>query len=86
MITLTRAQREALKKVFDRGVIGIDIDPDSPQLDKAYSVDYPAPIRPACLTYRQFRRKVMQPFHDDCIMVPWSGMLLGIEPDGYTHS
>lgn len=21
-----------------------------------------------------------------CIMVPWCGMWLGVEPDGYTHS
>lgn len=36
------------------------------------------------LTYRQFRRTVFQTI--DCIMVPWSGMYLGIERDGYTHS
>ena len=36
------------------------------------------------LTYLQFRRTVMQGF--DCAMVRWSGMWLGIELDGYTHS
>jgi hypothetical protein len=36
------------------------------------------------LTYRQFRATVQGGF--DCAMVYWSGMWLGIEPDGYTHS
>jgi len=35
-------------------------------------------------TYLQFRRTVQLGW--GCIMVPWSGMWLGIEPDGYTHS
>jgi hypothetical protein len=35
-------------------------------------------------TYLQFRRQVFAGF--DCIMLPWSGMWLGIEKDGYTHS
>jgi len=37
-------------------------------------------------TYLAFRRTA---YHDrimGCVMVPWSGMWLGIEPDGYTHS
>jgi hypothetical protein len=34
--------------------------------------------------YRQFRRTV-QP-GPGCVMVPYCGMWLGIEPDGYTHS
>ena len=34
--------------------------------------------------YREFRRTV-QP-GPGCIMVPYCGMWLGIEPDGYTHS
>ena len=39
------------------------------------------------LTYRQFRSTV-QPFFggDPCVLVPWCGMWLGIESDGYTHS
>lgn len=36
------------------------------------------------LTYREFR-KTIQP-GPGCIMVPWAGMWLGIELDGYTHS
>lgn len=36
------------------------------------------------LTYRAFRATVQQGY--DCVMVYWSGMWLGIEADGYTHS
>lgn len=36
------------------------------------------------MTYLQFRRTVQAGW--DCIMVQWSGMWLGIESDGYTHS
>jgi hypothetical protein len=36
------------------------------------------------MTYREFRKTVQQGF--DCLMVQWSGMWLGIELDGYTHS
>ena len=36
------------------------------------------------LTYRRFRRTVVP--CRDYIMVPWCGMWLGIELDGYTHS
>jgi hypothetical protein len=36
------------------------------------------------MTYRQFRATV-EP-GPGCAMVPWCGMWLGIEPDGYTHS
>jgi|TARA_R100001244_G_scaffold11317_1_gene13348 type VI protein secretion system component VasF len=35
-------------------------------------------------TYREFRKTVHQGF--GCLMVCWSGMWLGIEPDGHTHS
>jgi len=38
------------------------------------------------MTYLQFRRSVQFNFIDDCVMVTWSGMWLGIETDGYTHS
>lgn len=37
------------------------------------------------LTYRQFR-KTAAPAFGDCVMVPYAGMVLGIEADGYTHS
>jgi hypothetical protein len=35
-------------------------------------------------SYLKFRRRVIRGF--DCVMLPWKGMWLGIEKDGYTHS
>ena len=35
-------------------------------------------------TYREFRKEVQPGW--DCVMVPFAGMWLGIEKDGYTHS
>lgn len=59
-MVLTRAQREALKRVWDREA----------------STNPPS--------YLAFRRQVQMGY--GCIMLPWAGMWLGIEPDGYTHS
>jgi hypothetical protein len=39
---------------------------------------------PNLLTYREFRKSVQR--GSDCVLVPWCGMWLGIESDGYTHS
>lgn len=36
------------------------------------------------LSFLAFRRGVVPA--RDCVMVKWSGMWLGIEKDGYTHS
>lgn len=36
------------------------------------------------LTYREFRRRAQKNF--GILMLPWCGMVLGIEPDGHTHS
>ncbi len=68
-MNLTRQQREALKRIFDRGQ-------RSENKGQAWQG-----------TYREFRRTV-QPYFggDGCVMVPWCGMWLGIETDGYTHS
>jgi len=43
---------------------------------------------PQGMTYRQFRATVQAGYpNDGCmVMVQWSGMWLGIELDGYTHS
>ena len=59
MIMLTRDQRIALKRIYDR-------DWDKPD------------------SYLTFRRTVFYGF--GYILVPWCGMDLGIEPNGYTHS
>jgi hypothetical protein len=64
MTKTNRAQREALKRVYQR------------MQKPAYGV--------LPFSYRQFRRTV-EP-GPGCIMVPYCGMWLGIEPDGYTHS
>lgn len=34
------------------------------------------------MTFRRF----IKPAFGDCFMIPWCGMYLGIEADGYTHS
>lgn len=74
MTKTNKAQRRALKQVFDRC--------------KIYPAVTPAEFREGLtavpITYRQFRRGV-QP-GPGCVMVQWAGMWLGIEPDGYTHS
>jgi len=36
--------------------------------------------------YRKFRSTARVDCVMDCVMVPWLGMVLGIETDGYTHS
>jgi len=66
-VILTKAQRIALKCVFDRGPIYEQFTRNR-------------------LTYRQFRRLARPAIGFDCLMVPWCGMWLGIETDGYVHS
>jgi len=81
---LTRPQRIALKAVYDRGPLklGYHWNPaaNRPQ-QMAVTADKPE------LSYRDFR-KLARPMicGDGCVLVPWQGMWLGIEPDGYTHS
>ena len=45
-----------------------------------YTADGSRPI-----TYREFRKTAFVAF-GDCIMVPWCGMVVGIEADGYAHT
>lgn len=71
MIYLTRPQREALARVWRR----------------AYGVHNDAVDRsPHVPSYRAFRRTVQPYIGGDCVLVPFAGMWLGIERDGYTHS
>lgn len=88
MKPITRKQREALFAVFRRDHQNYETP------FKAYvgyrcphCRKYPGEMRIASRPYRTFRRTV-QPYFDKsgCIMVPWQGMWLGIETDGYTHS
>lgn len=76
MLTLTKEQRHALKRVYDRCLLDANHDRINPG-------DPWTPI-----TYRQFRRAVQPifPITDRAVMIHWCGMFLGIEPDGYTHS
>lgn len=77
MIITTREQRKALKRIFDRGPIYPYITPQ----EKTEGVV------PVALTYKQFRRRVQATFGmDNAIAVPWAGMWLLVETDGYTHS
>ena len=73
MVKLTREQRVALKRVFDRTPINSSGSALVRQSEMKYA-----------LTYREFR-KTVQPGYD-CVMVKWCNMWLGIERDGYTHS
>ena len=36
--------------------------------------------------YREFRKRFISYFYDDCLMINLWGMWIGIEKDGYTHS
>jgi len=73
MVRLTRAQRVALKRVYDRG-----------PLDGFFRTINKPSLMTHAISYRTFRSTV-QPGYD-CVMVRWCGMWLGIEKDGYTHS
>lgn len=89
MITLTRAQRIALKELFDRGPIfkrkyatvkTSDIAAH-PNMSLA-AEDYLPRV-----SYREFRATVAPLLAGGgCILVEWQNMTIGIEPDGYTHS
>ena len=35
--------------------------------------------------YKAFRKTAFPAFQG-CVMIPWRGMIMGIEKDGYTHS
>jgi hypothetical protein len=77
MVRTTKAQRHALKRVFDRSVLDMNCNAMQPNAWGGFG-------RNACMTYRQFRKRIHG--GSGCIMVQWCGMWLGIEPDGYTHS
>lgn len=77
MIVLTRAQRVALFRVFQRDFPSWR----SPTRRDNYE---PEVVRVPSIQWRRFRQRV-QP-GPGCVMIEWRGMWLGIEPDGYTHS
>ena len=67
---LTREQRVALHRVFLRKY---------PRINELRKSD-------ARALYRQFRREAVSAIGGECVMIPFAGMWLGIEKDGYTHS
>jgi hypothetical protein len=74
MPKLSRAQREALKRVYDRTPLTYTNDGF-----KSVVCRHERPV-----SYLRFRRGVRAGW--GCVMVHWCGMWLGIEPDGHTHS
>ena len=81
MEKLTREQRLAVKRIYDRG----PLVPNETPYGKIQAV-WPRDglWYPHYMTYREFRKTVQHGY--DCAMVFWGTMWLGIEKDGYTHS
>jgi hypothetical protein len=77
MTPLTRAQRVALFRVFQR---------DFPNwISPGYRDSFKGGhVKVTTIQWRRFRRRVHP--GPGCVMIEWRGMWLGIEPDGYTHS
>lgn len=70
MVRTTKAQRQSIKRIWLRQISDRLEDP----LAKPES-------------YRAFRKKLIPTFGmDGAVSVPWAGMWLCIETDGYTHS
>lgn len=65
---ITKAQRQAIKRVFDRAPIYQRLSDDAP------------------ISYRQFRKTACAGFGGEYVTIPWNGMVLAIEKDGYIHS
>ena len=73
---LTRAQREAVKRIFDRGVT---CDTCHQKIESGSDYD--------CRSYLAFRRTVEGLIGGQgCVMVPRGRIWFGVETDGYTHS
>lgn len=89
MVKTTRAQREALFKVFQRDFpswITVTKRREGTLCPHCGEWSNRAIVKVPSKQYRTFRKTVLPAFGDTCIMLPWKGMWLGIETDGYTHS
>lgn len=76
MTRTTRAQRVALKAIYDRGPIMVD--EYMPYTMKTLRVRQ---------SYRGFRKTVQPTFGmDGAVTVLWCNMWLAVETDGYVHS
>jgi len=59
----------------------------TPEQQTALRKVYERPIgRPRELSWGEFLEPAFNDTLMGCVMVPWAGMWLGIEPDGHTHS
>jgi len=90
MVKTTRKQREALFRVFQRDFpnhITPRMRHSGTKCPHCGRWSDPAIVVTSSIQYRRFRKSVA-PYWDKsgCIMLPWAGMMLGIETDGYTHS
>lgn len=84
MMVLTRQQRKALKMVFDRTPLFQWWNGKSWMTHSTEGWMAQKRLNQPVLTYRQFRKLAMPSFGTLC--VPWCGMWLAIEENGYTHS
>jgi hypothetical protein len=85
VIILTRAQREALFKVFQREFPSWVSPGKRIRHGTSPSRDVVIPV--PTIQWRRFRKQVLPSFDKSgCVMLHWRGMWLGIEQDGYTHS
>lgn len=73
MVKTTKAQRRALKRVFDRGPLLY------PKLGSC--------VPPRQMTYREWRRTVEPDFMGSSayIAVRWRGILITVQPNGCTQ-
>jgi hypothetical protein len=90
MVITTRKQREALFRIFQRdwpSYITPRTRHNGWQCPHCHQWSEPEIYKIPSINYRRFR-KTVQPYFDKsgCVLVPWKGMWLGIEVDGYTHS
>jgi hypothetical protein len=84
MSTTTRAQRLALMNVFRRCALTIEERKTTSGNQRAAAHAIGIERR---IGYREFRKLAQPTFGcDGAIAVPWCGMWLAIERDGYVHS
>ena len=89
MVKTTRKQREALFRIFQRdwpNYITPRTRHNGSQCPHCGEWSKPEISKIPSYHYRKFRKQVQPGFGIPCIMLPWKGMWLGIETDGYTHS
>ena len=79
-MNLTPQQHDALKKIHARGPLVWDSA-------NRFLVTPPDNFTGTPLTVESLE-EALRPMMcgDGCALLPWQGMWLGIEPDGYTHS